>query len=55
MGVHVFQDVMSYENICLKGGYAYSISCNVFYFTGRHFLLVDMFYLRVCIIVGHVL
>ena len=31
------------------------MSCNMFYFTGCHFLWDDMFYLRVCIIVRHVL
>ena len=62
MGVHVFQDDMSCESIvlcevmcrwsaCLYDG----ISCHMFCFTGRHFLLDDMFYLRVCIVGGHVL
>ena len=39
---------MSWWSACLQD----SISCYMFCFTGRHFLLDDMFYLRVCIIEG---
>ena len=100
-GVHIFQDDMSYESICHKGGHAlleemfYGRSCiggvhvfrmayhtcvlscfvrgNVLWevmywwsaclqdgisymcFVVRHVLLEGMFFLRVCIIKGHVL
>ena len=43
--------VMCWWSACLYDGISYYIFC----YTGRHFLLDDMFYLRVCIMGGHVL
>ena len=44
-------EVMYWWSACLQDDTYYNMLC----FTGRHFLLDDMFYLRVCIIEGHVL
>ena len=42
---------MYWCNACLQDGISYNMLC----FTGRHVLLEIMFFLRVCIIGGHVL
>ena len=60
MGVYIFQDDVSYESICLGGVFvfrmAYLAICSVLLKKNKkHFLLDDMFYLRVYIIGGHVL
>ena len=57
-----YWEYMSFRMTCLMTAYilveCLSLGwhiCYMFCFTGRHFLLDDMFYLRVCIIGGHVL
>ena len=51
VGENVLWEVMCWCSPCLQDG----ISCNVICFTGRNFLLDDMFCLMVCIVGGYVL
>ena len=47
----VLWEVMCWWSPCLQDG----LSCNALCFSGRNFLLDDMFCLMVCILGGHVL